>query len=123
MNKKISTLILAALALLLLTGLAFTEGYNREFKQNELGPVKGSMYVEDGQEAAGLFSQGPCVSLPKGAYRFQLRYMAQAEGSSVALYTDETGDLPVYAHPLPAAPEEGETCESPSIIPEMALSP
>lgn len=108
MNKKISTLILAALTLLLLTGLAFTEGYNREFKQNELGPVKGSMYVEDGQEAAGLFSQGPCVSLPKGAYRFQLRYMAQAEGSSVALYTDETGDLPVYTHPLPAAPEEGE---------------
>ncbi len=108
MNKKISMLILAALTILLLTGLAFTEGYNREFKQNELGPVKGSMYVEDGQETAGLFSQSPCVSLPKGTYRFQLYYKAQAEGSSVAVYTDETGVLPVYAHPLPAALEEGE---------------
>lgn len=108
MTIKKSTLILAALAIFLLAGLAFTEGYNRIFQPNELGPVKGSMYVEDGQETAGLFSEGPCVNLPKGSYRFQLSYMAQAEGSSVALYTDETGDTPVYTHPLPTAPEKGE---------------
>lgn len=108
MNKKISTLIVAALAILLLSGLAFTEGYSREFKQDELGPLRSSMYVEDGEEPAGLFSEGPGVSLPKGTYRFQLSYMAQTDGSNVAIYTDETGDTPVYTHPLPAAPEGGE---------------
>lgn len=108
MNKKISTLIVTVLAILLLSGLAFTEGYSREFKQNELGPLRSSMYVEDGEEPAGPFSEGPGVSLPKGTYRFQLSYMAQTDGSNVAIYTDETGDTPVYTHPLPAAPEGGE---------------
>lgn len=108
MNKKVSTLTFAILAIFLLVGLAFTEGYRREFKPNELDLVKGAVDVEDGQETAGLFSQGPGVNLPKGTYQFKLCYTAQAEDSSVAVYTDETGDTPVYTHPLPVALEKGE---------------
>ena len=110
MNKKVSTLTFAILAIFLLVGLAFTEGYRREFKPNELDLVKGAVDVEDGQETAGLFSQGPGVNLPKGAYQFKLCYMAQAEDSSVAVFGKRRFFRRKDVDPLPGTGVYGRIC-------------
>ena len=105
-KRRIGGAFLVLLVFIVLLADGWTDGYNRSFQASELTAVKGTMSVADGETEAGLFSQGPGVSLPKGTYEFELSYTALAENSGVAVYTDAGGEEPVCAYSLPVA-EEG----------------
>lgn len=102
MKKRSAVAALLLLILLIVIGKSGTDGYNRTFGRGELVASRGQMHAEDGMEA-GLFCEGPGVSLMPGTFSFTITYVADAEGSSVAVYGDGRDEVPVYTQMLPVS--------------------
>lgn len=101
-RKKCTAAVFLLLILFIIFGKSSTDGYNRTFERGELSALRGQMHAEGDMEA-GLFSEGPGVRLMPGVFRFSFTYLADSEGSSIAVYRDGSDAEPVYTQSLPAS--------------------
>jgi len=123
MKKRCAAAVFLLLIFLIVIGKSSTNGYNRTFARGELTALRGQMHAEDGMEA-GLFCEGPGVSLMSGTFSFSITYVADVEGSSVAVYGDGRDESPAYTQMLPisdgTAPAEF-TCVFPDGIKDLQV--
>lgn len=101
-KKKYAAAIILLLTVLIVAGKSSTDGYNRTFTRGELTALRGQMHAENGMEA-GLFCEGPGISLMPGVFSFVMTYTADAEGNSVAVFGDGRDETPAYTQALPVS--------------------